>query len=125
MTPEQLETRRAKNAVLSKAWYVANREKQLAASRAYVASKRSPAHQSYYHARERCNNPKSKKYAYYGGRGITFEFEQFLAELGPRPTNRTLDRIDNSQGYKPGNVRWATVSEQNYNRRNYYEVRSI
>lgn len=128
MTPEQLAIRKAKNNVLSKAWYAANREKQLAASRAYVMLNRSPAHQSYYHARERCNNPSSKRYAYYGGRGITFEFEsfeQFFKELGPRPAGLTLDRIDNNQGYKPGNVRWATASEQNCNKRNYYEVRGI
>jgi hypothetical protein len=44
-------------------------------------------------------------------------YEQFLAELGPRPEGMTLDRIDSHGHYEPGNVRWATIQEQNKNRR--------
>jgi len=48
-----------------------------------------------------------------------------MAELGPRPPGMTgkratytLDRFPNNDGhYEPGNVRWATVSEQAKNRR--------
>jgi hypothetical protein len=61
-------------------------------------------------------------YRYYGGRGIKFlftSFEQFLAELGPRPSGMSLDRIENDGNYEPGNVRWATRSEQVQNRRFY------
>jgi len=76
---------------------------------------------SYYHARERCNNPNVKNWADYGGRGIKFlftSFEQFFAELGPKPKGMTLDRFPNNDGnYEPGNVRWATWEQQRANQR--------
>jgi len=72
----------------------------------------------------RCENPKHKAYPNYGGRGITIcgrwreSFESFLADVGPRPSDdNSLDRIDNDGHYEPGNVRWATISEQAKNRR--------
>ena len=69
----------------------------------------------YYGARARCNNPKIKGYEYYGGRGIKFlftSFEKFFAELGERPDGMSIDRINTNGHYEPGNVRWATQSEQ-------------
>jgi hypothetical protein len=46
-------------------------------------------------------------------------FENFLDDMGERPlgpTRFTLDRLDNSKGYEPGNCRWASQKEQNNNR---------
>lgn len=47
-------------------------------------------------------------------------FNKYLNEvLGPRPENYTLDRIDNKKDYEPGNIRWASSSEQCQNRNCY------
>lgn len=45
-------------------------------------------------------------------------FERFLAHVGRAPSEgHSLDRIDNSKGYEPGNVRWVTAVEQARNTR--------
>lgn len=76
---------------------------------------------------DRCSNPNNKDYA---GRGIEVEdyflgyrgyinFKEYiLSNLGERPDKTySLDRIDNSKGYERGNLRWATSTIQNINRR--------
>jgi hypothetical protein len=76
-------------------------------------------------AKARCTNPNSSSWKNYGARGIEFRFtsfETFFAELGPRPKGLTLDRINNDGHYEPGNVRWATRSEQMYNQRHDTEA---
>ena len=66
-------------------------------------------------------------YPNYGGRGISVcrewrdSFECFLLCVGARPTSKhSIDRFPNNDGnYEPGNVRWATKTEQDRNvRRN-------
>lgn len=72
---------------------------------------------------QRCTNPDSNSYPYYGGRGIAVcdrwkDFKAFLEDMGERPSNLTLGRIKNNLGYQPGNCRWETWKEQERNRRN-------
>ena len=87
----------------------------------------TPEYDSYINAKQRCENPHDTSFANYGGRGIRFEFksfEEFFAELGPRPKGLTLDRIHNDGNYRPGNVRWATRSQQARNQRPRISARS-
>jgi hypothetical protein len=81
----------------------------------------------------RCRNSRNKDFPRYGARGIRVwadwaVFETFIydleQEIGRRPSpQHSLDRINNDGHYEPGNIRWATVSEQARNRRPRSRVR--
>jgi hypothetical protein len=86
--------------------------------------KRAPEYEAWVQMKSRCSNPKHPDYHNYGGRGIKVcekwkgSYEAFLRDIGRRPSPmHSLDRARNSQGYKPGNVRWATTAQQNQNTR--------
>jgi hypothetical protein len=83
----------------------------------------SPEYACYMSAKNRCTNTLSSGWKDYGGRGIEFRFtsfEEFFAELGPKPSpEHSIDRKDNDGHYEPGNVRWATQTEQMRNQRPY------
>jgi hypothetical protein len=71
---------------------------------------------------ERCNNTQHQAYSNYGGRGITVckrwhSFDKFYSDMGERPPERSLERINNDRGYSPANCKWATSTEQQRNRR--------
>jgi hypothetical protein len=66
----------------------------------------------------RCTNQKTSRWGDYGGRGIVVcerwqSFENFLADMGMRPSARhSLDRVNVHGNYEPGNCRWATIDIQ-------------
>ena len=76
----------------------------------------------YYHMRDRCYNPNSASYPFYGGRGIridaawnTFEAFQSWAEESGYNDSLTIDRINVFGNYSPDNCRWITLREQQWN----------
>lgn len=71
----------------------------------------------------RCDNPNRSNWPKYGGAGLSYQlswekFENFIADMGERPKNTSLDRIDNTKGYSKENCRWADAKVQATNRRN-------
>lgn len=98
----------------------------------------TPLYQVWQGAKQRCINPKHKKWKDYGGRGITMcarlqeSFNNFVECVGPRPEDKTtIDRIDNNGGYWCGrsecpdcaaakhqcNLRWVVSKVSGNNRR--------
>lgn len=85
----------------------------------------TPEFRSWCGAKGRCLNKNNQAYHAYGGAGLKMcddwvnSFQAFLEHIGPMPKDGirySIDRIDNSVGYVPGNVRWATSKEQMNNR---------
>lgn len=89
--------------------------------------KRSTEYEIWAGLKSRCLNKKNKLYPYYGGRGIKvcsrwLDFNNFISDMGFRPKDKTLDRIDNSMGYNKENCRWASKAEQSRNKRNNINI---
>jgi hypothetical protein len=87
----------------------------------HARKKRSPTYVSYTSMITRCCNPRDKGYARYGAKGITVSkrwrksFVNFLKDMGERPANKTIHRINGKRGYSKRNCRWATASVQQQN----------
>lgn len=81
----------------------------------------------------RCYYEKTKCYKYYGGRGITIcdewknnfvNFYNWAINNGYKD-NLSIDRIDVNGNYEPSNCRWATMQEQQLNKRNSKKYKEI
>lgn len=79
----------------------------------------------YHSMKQRCNNPNSAHYEYYGGRGIKVcsewqdDFQTFYdwAMSHGYSDDLSIDRIDVNGNYEPSNCRWATKTTQSFNRK--------
>lgn len=70
----------------------------------------------------RCSNPKINNYQRYGDRGIRvcpewFNFKQFFLDMGERPENTSIERVNVNGNYEPSNCIWASRTAQARNRR--------
>lgn len=83
----------------------------------------TPTYVTWLNMRARCLNPDNPAYPRYGGRGITIDprwsnFATFLADMGERPNNTSLERCENDGNYTMENCIWGTDEEQANNKRN-------
>jgi hypothetical protein len=92
---------------------------------------RTPEYRAWARMLHRCYHTGDIKYTLYGGRGVTVcdrwheSFETFVSDMGPRPSpGHSLDRRDSNGVYEPSNCRWATLSQQNKNRRPFKRNRT-
>ena len=72
--------------------------------------------------KQRTLNPNYPRFHDYGGRGIDLcddwhDFDNFYNDMGEPLEHESIDRIDNNKGYYVWNCRWATIKEQNRNKR--------
>lgn len=83
-----------------------------------------PLYQTWNGMKTRCYAITNRAYKNYGGRGIRVcerwlnSFEDFVKDMGLRPPGKySIDRINNDGNYSPENCRWATITQQNRNKR--------
>ena len=87
------------------------------------SNERKRTYQCWSDMKQRCYNKNTLNYKNYGARGIVVceswrnSFENFIRDMGEKPDNKTLDRVDSNGNYEPSNCRWASVPEQVRNRR--------
>lgn len=83
----------------------------------------SPTYKSWSSMIQRATNKNLPCAGNYSLRGITVcdewrKFENFYADMGERPSlSYSIDRINVDGNYEPGNCRWATTTEQAFNKR--------
>ena len=78
---------------------------------------------------QRCRDKNHFAYKYYGGRGIKVckrwqkSFQNFIDDMGSKPSAKhTLERIDGNKNYSKENCRWATMAEQNLNKKDNHFI---
>jgi hypothetical protein len=91
-------------------------------------------YRSWINMKRRCLNISSHNYPNYGGRGIKvcdrwlnreYGYINFKQDMGERPENTTLDRIDVNGNYEISNCRWADPQTQVVNQRRYEDIKIV
>lgn len=87
----------------------------------------TPSYSTWKSMVSRCTDPRNASFNFYGLIGISvcrewLEFEKFITDMGARPEGMTLDRIDSAKGYFKENCRWATLHQQNTNRKSNVNI---
>ena len=98
------------------------KENRIIHGEARRGSKSSNTYNSWHSMKNRCTDENCQHYGNYGGRGITYttsweDFVSFKADMGDCPEGYTLERMNVNGNYNKDNCKWATRSEQSYNRR--------
>ena len=96
----------------------------MAGSGAIHGMSNTPEYRAWDNMIARCYRRSNPYFESYGGRGIQVctawldSFENFFSDIGSRPSKGySVDRIDPDGNYEPGNVRWASLSVQSFNKR--------
>lgn len=97
--------------------------KQRSTTHGHATGGLSPTYRTWVSMIQRCQDGKSKVCRKYYDKGIRVckrwhKFENFLADMGERPPNTTLDRKNTTKNYSPSNCRWATSKQQARNKTN-------
>lgn len=109
----------------AKNWYIKNKDEFIIRINKWSKDRDFGLHRTYWAMVRRCKYPSQDKYKYYGGKGITVEWEsyasfkkdmyvsfiQHIKKYGKKQT--TIDRIDSNKNYCKENCRWATYKIQN------------
>ena len=101
-----------------------NRRGQTTARRTHGAS-RTPTYKSWEMMLRR-TNPNADNYRHYGEAGVAvcgrwLKFENFLHDMGERPSGTTLSRFGDVGNYEPKNCAWHTWAQQGVERRRKHQ----
>lgn len=107
-----------------------HKERVAKSSRKHGHSKknaRTETYSSWQAMKSRCFGSDPHCIQYYQSRGITvcdrwMDFENFLSDMGERPKDATIERINNDGNYCPQNCRWVTRADQNRNTRRNHNI---
>lgn len=94
-----------------------------------ITKSKHPLYPRYNSMMQRCCNRKNADYHNWGGSGIKvcdewmddfWCYAEYIISLpNAMDKGRSIDRINNKGNYEPGNIRWATFSQQSKNKRQF------
>ena len=81
--------------------------------------KHTKLYRKWEYMKSRCNNPNTKYFRFYGGKGVKvcndwnnnfMSFKEW-SESNGYEDGLTIDRIDSNGNYEPSNCQWITMNE--------------